>query len=169
MLASVTDLHAYMRQDIAPDVAELVLELASGVVEAHCGRRLTRTDSAETTDFTVRNKLIFLPSPPVDVTAITNGGVAVDYTTLPEEGIVGVNLPTGTRVAVTFLSGPVDIPPAAKAVTLAVANRLITNADGVTQKSIGDVSISYGRAQSGPGLTEWEAMSLTSLRVPTVR
>lgn len=167
-LAEAPDLDAYLQQSVPTVTADLVLELASGLVEAYCGRRLTRTTD-ETTDFTVRNGLIFLPSPPVNVTAVTDDGEAVDFTQLPEEGIVGVNLTTGTRVAVTFDSGPVDVPTVAKAVTLQIAARLTTNADGVTQKSIGDVSISYGRAQAGPGLTEWEQRSLSSLRIPTVR
>lgn len=167
-LATAIELNDYLQRTVPAATADLVLDMASGLVEGHCGRRLSRV-TAETTDFSVRNGLIFLPSPPVNVTAITKDGTAVDFAQLPEEGIVGVNLPTGTRVAVTFDSGPTAVPPVAKAVALSIASRLMTNADQVTQKSVGDVSVSYGRAQAGPGLTEWEAQALTSLRIPTVR
>ena len=45
----------------------------------------------------------------------------------------------------------VDVPPAIVAVTIDIARRIYRNPDGVTQTSVGDVSVSYSREGGASG------------------
>lgn len=151
--------------------AEQALELASGVVEAYCGRTFTRTETDVTVDADPVGRTVVLDNPPIDVTSITLDGVAVDdYVVYEDAGIVLLpsTYSAWGRVQVTYSHGLDGAPAAVKAVVLAVAGRLILNADGVTQKSVGDVSVSYGSASTGPALSPLEQQALSAFRLTGV-
>jgi hypothetical protein len=62
----------------------------------------------------------------------------------------------------------VDVPDPVKTVVLAVARRVFENPEGATQKSVGDLSLSYGSNSDGGGRSQ-SALTLTSAERRTVR
>lgn len=150
--------------------AEQTLELASGVVEAYCGRTFTRTTADVTVDADPTGRTLVLDNPPVDVTSITLDGEPVTgYTVYADAGVVVLPYRRSWgRVQVTYSHGVDGAPAAVKAVVLAVAGRMILNPDGAAQKSLGDASVSYGGSSTGPALSDLEKDALSAYRLTGV-
>lgn len=167
------ELELYLSRDFTAteqQAADQALALAQAVVEAYCARSFTREEDITGT-FDAVGRLVSLPSPPVEVHDVTADDTAVeDYTVFADAGLL--ELPStyeDSRVEVTYDAGLDGLPDVAKAVVLSIASRMFINSDSITQKSIGDVSISYSGASAGPGLTEAEEMALSTLRIASVR
>lgn len=169
-LATASELEIQLGQtfDDADTIrADQLLELASGVVEAYCGRAFARTEG-DVVDADPTGQTLLLPNPPVDVTGITLDGEDVEgFVVYSDSGVV--LLPSTHRlwgrVEVTYSHGLDGAPDAVKAIVLTLAGRLMLNSDGVTQKSIGDVSVSYGAATTGPALAPLERQVLDTYRI----
>ena len=173
MLVDHQDLEMFLGRDVGPLRGAQVIDLASGIVRSATGQTFTPPTETSILWRNTADRRLFLPHP-------TTGPVTVDTVTVDGEPFTDFhldrfNILTRTDdgrwfgdVEVTYTHGAEEAPEAVKAVTLAVAVRLFNNADGVTQKSIGDVSISYGRAQAGPSLTEWERSTLDAFRYPAM-
>lgn len=58
-----------------------------------------------------------------------------------------------------------DVPEAAATVVLSVARRVFENPEGATQKSVGDLSVSYGSVSSGSVANPLELTSRERRRV----
>lgn len=58
-----------------------------------------------------------------------------------------------------------DVPDAAATVVLSVARRVFENPEGATQKSVGDLSVSYGSVSSGSVANPLELTSRERRRV----
>jgi hypothetical protein len=167
------DLELYLARDFTvteQQAADQALTLAQGVVEAYCARSFTREEGIVGT-FDATGRLVSLPAPPVEVHDVTTDGTSVDgYKVFADSGLL--ELPSShanRRVEVTYDAGIDGLPDVARAVILSIASRMFINSDSITQKSIGDVSISYSGASAGPGLTDAEQMALSTLRLGSVR
>lgn len=172
-LVSNADLETFLGTTLDVSRAIQAVTLASGIVRAATGQTFTPQTAASILWRNTTDRRLFLPHPttvPVTIDAVT-----VDDEAFTDFHLDRFNILTRTDYArwsgdveVTYTHGSDDPPDAIKAVTLAIASRLFNNADGVTQKSIGDASISYGRAQAGPSLTEWERSTLEPFRYPAM-
>jgi hypothetical protein len=172
-LADRDELALFLERTVDENRGTQAVTLASGIVRAATGQTFSPPTAVTRIFEDPQSRLLFLPHPStvkVDVDEVkVNGTVYAGWrldrlNTLSRDDRGRWH---GT-VEVTYTHGADKPPDAVKAVVLAVAARLFTNSDGVTQKSIGDVSLSYGRAQAGPGLTEWERSTLEAFRYPAV-
>ena len=169
MLVDHTDLETFLGTTLDVGHASQAVTLASGIVRSATGQTFAPPTEASILWRNTTDRRLFLPHPttvPVTVDAVT-----VDDVPFTDFHLDRFNILTRTDyvrwhgdVEVTYTHGADNAPDAVKAVTLSIAARLFNNADGVTQKSIGDASISYGRAQAGPSLTEWERSTLDAYR-----
>ena len=173
MLVDIDDLETYLGRDLDVGHAIQAVTLASGIVRSATGQTFTPPTEASILWRNTTDVRLFLPHPVTVEVEVS--GVTIDGELFTDWHLDRLNILTRNDlgrwhgdVEVTYTHGSEDPPDAVKAVTLAVAARLFNNADGVTQKSIGDVSLSYGRAQAGPSLTEWERATLDSFRYPAM-
>jgi hypothetical protein len=137
--------------------AEQALELASGWVDEAGGRIRSQVIDATQT-FVGGTVAILLPDTPATVSAVTINGEA--FTNYTVEGFAGILRRTDgyrwpANVTVTYSTGSDDIPSSVKIATLEAAKRILASDPNgtATQKTVGDVSVSYASPQA---LNEWE-------------
>lgn len=172
-LFELVDLSTLAQADIPTAAATLARSLAEAAVRAEVEQLLDYVaDDTVTLDGSGHGVLL-LPELPVHAVA----AVEVDGTALEESGWqlrrAGVLVRPGgwiwrygVPVTVTYTHGYQVPPPAARAVALAVALRLVQNPGRLSAATIGAVNLSYGAAAAaGAELLEAERRQLDGLRV----
>lgn len=147
-LATAGELNTHLQRDIAPDVADQALTLASGAVVAYCGWGIAE----ETTTLQGEgNGSVVLTLPTLalhEVTAIRVAGVDVDLAEIPPTVVWSkkgqlfraVGWPTFTLIEVDCRHGYNPIPDLIKLIVLEKAGRVIDNPQALISATTGGVS-----------------------------
>ncbi|MCA1569313.1 MAG: hypothetical protein LC798_03115 [Chloroflexi bacterium] len=182
-LAVVEDLATYLRRDLsAADLAsaELFLDIASDTVRSACGRQVLSLIEDDTYLRRTARTVLELPQRPVrDVSTISVNGSALAADAWEWDGDETAALvgplpvgnasswwPRGSRlVSVTYDHGypAAEMPWDIKGTVLDLAARAMSAPPGVTQRSLGSFSESFGR-QIASTLTEEEKAKLRPYR-----
>lgn len=151
--ASIADLASYLGETIAADDARagLLLDLASGAVQAYTGQLLEAVANDTVTLDANGSRLILLPEVPVTaVVSVAQDGQSALAATAYEWRRDGVLWPAGgatwgREVVVTYSHGFAVIPDVIRGVVLALAGRMWSNPTGAVSESIGTYSITNAR------------------------
>lgn len=171
-LASATDLQDYLQQTVDANTSALILDMATGVIQAYTRQQLEYVQN-DTVDLTPMEGRLVLPERPVvDVTAVaglsTGDWTLVRDTIYPGpvyihdwelDDILTSNV-TWTplwkpTVQVTYSHGFQSIPNDLKALCLSVAARLYANPTSIESEMIGQTSTRYSQ-KGGLALTDVE-------------
>ena len=188
--ATETELEAYTGATIATDRATILLDMATGAIQAYTNQTLSLVSSHTITLPGNFGHLLTLPERPVTaVTSVTLGDTAlvvdVDYVWdgkdglyrgTKVDGILSVNGPDylidgwgdwggpGAVVSVVYVHGFSTIPNDIKGVCLALAARSLSSPDGVNSESVGSYSVSYSRTGGAVSLLAEEKALLDRYR-----
>lgn len=174
MLASPSDLASLLQQDVDASTATLLLECATGLIQAITGQRIVQVVGDVATldvDASDHGPWLYLPQRPVTaVTAVSVGATAVvDYTaqlsrgrlwraygwrsaTLPRYG-----MPSTVTVTYThgLAAGDQRLQTARRA-ALALASSAYVNPSGATREQLDDYAVAYeamsARMEAAPAL-----------------
>ena len=147
------DLRAYIGADFAdPDElgrAQLLIDLAVGAVEGEAGQPLESGDVESSVDGTGTPVLVLPRWPVTDVSAVTVDDVAVEGFTFSTDGRLrrteGVWTAGHANVEVSYTAGFVTVSRDLWKVVLEAAAAAWSTPANVTQETLGDHSVSYGR------------------------
>lgn len=188
--ATETELEAYTGTSIATDRAVLLLDLATGAIQAYTGQTITYVAShSMTLPGNFGHELVLPERPVTSVTSVTLGDTLlvadVDYVWNGQDrllrgtkvdGILSVNGPDwlingwgdwggpGAEVTVVHGHGFQVIPNDIKGVCLALAARSLSSPDGVNSETIGSYSASYSRSGGAVSLLAEERSLLDRYR-----
>lgn len=189
--ASEAELEAYTGVSVATDRARLLLDLATGAIQAHTHQTLGRVlNDAVTLPGNWGNALV-LPERPASAPTLVKIGdttLTVDtdyvfdgrwtlYRGTKVNGVLSVNGPDylidgwgdwggpGAVVSVTYSHGFAAIPNDIKGVCLALAARSLQSPDGVNSETVGSYSVSYSRTGGAVSLLDEERKLLDRYRV----
>jgi len=170
--ATPDELALYTGTTVGAERAQFFLDLASDAIRAAAGQRLDLVTDDEVTFPGRWGREFVLPERPVvDVTAVAIDGAELAATAWEFDGRDTLRLVDAAAafdtdghgghfggscpVTITYSHGWADIPPALRAVCLAVAARALATPDGVVQESVGGYSVAYSRV-AGVALTPAE-------------
>jgi len=188
--ATETELEAYTGATIATDRATILLDMATGAIQAYTNQTMTFEAGDSITLPGNFGHLLTLPERPVTaVTSVTLGDTAlvvdVDYVWdgkdglyrgTKVDGILSVNGPDwlvngwgdwggpGAVVTIVYSHGFATIPNDIKGVCLALAARSLSSPDGVNSESVGSYSVSYSRTGGAVSLLSEEKALLDRYR-----
>lgn len=152
-LADPSELETHLQRTLDPTVAQQALDMASAAVRGYCGWELSRED----TTFGVEagcSPLITLPTLYLLVVSeVRADGAVVDLVAAPinfslKGQVWGLWTPQG-QYEFDVTHGYDPIPDVLKLVTLDLAARVISNPEGLTQATVGQVSRTWGSAGRG--------------------
>jgi len=183
--ATETELEAYTGATIATDRATILLDMATGAIQAYTNQTLTFEAGDSITLPGNFGHVLTLPERPVTaVTSVTLGDTLLvadtDYVWdgkadllrgTKVDGVLTVNGPDwlvndwgdwggpGAVVTIIYSHGFATIPNDIKGVCLALAARSLSSPDGVNSESVGSYSVSYSRTGGAVSLlTEEKAL-----------
>lgn len=189
--ATETELEAYTGTSVATDRATLLLDLATGAIQAYTGQTISRvTNDTVTLPGNFGYTLVLPERPAVAPTAVAIGDTTLTADTdyvfdgrssllrgTKVDGVLSINGPDwlvdgfgdwggpGAVVTVTYSHGWTTIPNDIKGVCLALAARSLTSPDGVNSESVGSYSVSYSRSGGAVSLLEEERKLLDRYRI----
>lgn len=155
-LFELTDLAAYLQQDIDTATATVARTIATGIVTGYTNQAIEADTYTQvlpiSTGLTIR-----LPQRPVtDVDSVTLDGTAWTETTqwrwdgVSAQVVLEEQPPLDTWVAtVVYDAGYAVVPDLVKAVALGVAARAYTNPSRASSQSIDDYSVSHASESAG--------------------
>lgn len=157
-LATTGELETHLSRTLDADRAEHLLTLASGVVRAYCGWDLAR----ETTTFHVYSdggSLLTLPTLYLlAVDEVRVRGVVVDTEKWPysysRKGQMWGSWVPGVEYEVDVVHGYEPIPDLIKLVTLDLAARALSNPEGLSSATVGQVSKTWAKGSTNSGMSE---------------
>jgi hypothetical protein len=160
-LFTVSELASYLQRDLDTSSATLAKESAQGIVRAYCNQEITTATNTSVKlpiDVESWSYVVYLPQRPVvAVSSVTVNGVTyVDGTDYAWNGFspyirlrkvdeAAAAFEDEPVAVVTYTSGYSTVPPAVKAVALAVAARQYDNPQGLRQVSVDD----YAETRAG--------------------
>ena len=154
--ATTEELTAYLGRDLSEreaDTADLVLEVASGMVRAYTGQQF---QAGTTTEWLwCRSGTVLLPQMPVTaVVSVTIDDEPVEYRLLPA-GIVRLNRWRHNEPVLVEYEHGGDIPAPVRAACLQIAARALRNPDAVRQRTqtAGPFTEAVTYAETGSGVT----------------
>lgn len=171
-LFELTDLAAYLQQDIDTASATIARTMATGVITGHTNQ-IIEADTYTTLLPINSDRTVRLPQRPVtDITSVTVAGTALvagdDY---EWDGISDTFLidgylpdPDDWQATVEYDAGYAVVPADITAVALSVAARLYNTTPGLVSESIDDYRAQYA-APSPLGLLDYERQILRRYRV----
>lgn len=163
MLATPTELAAFLQQDVDTASATLALELATALVQGACGQRLVEVTETVTLDVDRLDGGLWLNLPQLPVTAVSavqvGASTVTDYTAQLSRGrlyraagwrtatLASWSAPSTVTVAYThgFPTGDQRLQVARSAV-LALASVAYGNPGGATSEQIDDYAVRYEAA-----------------------
>jgi hypothetical protein len=172
VLASPSDLAAFLQADVDTASATIYLESATGLIQAYTQQTLEYVEDDTVTLLPSEGRIVLPERPVVDVTSVAGlpagGWTLVRDTLLPgpvysymwelDDIITGnvtwtpMSMPT---IAVTYSHGFQVIPKDLRGLCLSVAARLYANPSSVEMESVGQVQTRYSQ-KGGMDLTEVE-------------
>jgi hypothetical protein len=173
MLATPSDLAAYVKSDLDTSTATLALEISTGWIKDTLGLNVLLVTN-QTVILDGGEHSLYLPDRPVvsvgAVTTLDRYGTAetpvvdVDYRVRGYRLIrSGYRSVWPEQVTVTYTHGYTagNVPQGIRGVCLAAAARLYQNPEGLRSETVGGVSwTAGGSADAAPGLTEAERLTL---------
>lgn len=173
-LATAQELADFTGRPIPTAQADLLLELASGAVRAHCGWHISPSVTETLTLDGVPERVLLLPSGHVTaVSAVTVDGATLDPGSYEWSALGRLWAPGGWRwdyrtLTVDLTHGYADVPPVVKGATLAVASRQAVNPEGLKALTVGGIARTFatnGSADTGVALTATEQVVLAAYRI----
>jgi hypothetical protein len=174
MLATPSDLNAWLGKTVTTDSALVALETATGWVQAELRQRIVAV-SNEVVTLRGGYRSLWLPERPVTavgaVTTTDKKGVVTARTLNTHYYVIRDELRYAggywpELVTVTYSHGYTQIPQAIRGVCLSAASRAYNNSGSLRSETVGGVSwMAAGGAEDiGPGLTVGERTALDPFR-----
>lgn len=152
-LATVGELETHLQRTLENDQAELALELASGAVRAYCRWDLSRE---HTTMYVEGSGTTLLSLPTLELIAVDEvraDGVVLNPVDCPysygRKGQLWGSWAPRVQYEFDVEHGYDPLPDVLKLVTLDVATRNLTNPEGLTAATTGQVSRTWGGRTAG--------------------
>lgn len=171
MLATPEELASVLQQDLDAATATLLLELATGIVQAAVGQRLVEATETELVDITDCSYWLELSQKPItSVASVALDGTAVTDWALRNQKLWraagwfnSTSPPSQAEVEYTFgyPDGSQHLQ-LARAVTLSLAQAGYGNPTGVQSEAIDDYRVSYADAMARMELTDAMRMALVN-------
>lgn len=149
-LATPEDLASFLQQDLDASTADLLVECATGVIQATTGQRIVRATTTPSIPGTFGQWLTLPQWPVVSVATVELGGAVIT-----DWSLIGVRLwraggwqPSGTPVIVepTYTHGYAAADQAlqyARSAVLSLCAPFYTNPDGASSVKIDDYAATY--------------------------
>jgi hypothetical protein len=180
-LASATDLQDFLQQPVDANSAALVLDMATGVVQAYTRQHLEYVQDDNVTLIPSEGRIVLPERPVINVTSVaglpSGGWTLVRDTLLPgpvysymwelDDIITGnvtwtpMSMPT---IAVTYSHGFQQIPNDLRGLCLSVAARLYVNPASIEMESTGQAQTRYSQ-KGGMDLTDVEKQLANKYRL----
>lgn len=188
--ATEQELEDYTGTSVATARATILLDTATGAIQAYTGQTLSQVSSHSITlpgNFT--NRLTLPERPVTAVTSVTVGDSLLtgdaDYVWDGKDGLLrgsrvdgvgSINGPDwllsgagdwggpGSVITIVYTHGFATIPNDIKGVCLALAARSLSSPDGVNSETIGSYSVSYSRSGGAVSLLDEEKSLLDRYR-----
>lgn len=163
MLATAEELASVLQQDLDAATATLLLELATGIVQAAVGQRLVEATETELVDITCQSYWLELSQKPVtDVASVTlDGTVITDWALRNQKlwraaGWLNSTSPPSQAAVERTTGYPAGSQrlQLARAVTLSLAQAGYGNPSAVQSEAIDDYRVSYADAVARMELTD---------------
>lgn len=171
-LASTTDLQDFMQQAVDADTAALLLDMATGVIQAYTRQHLEYIHNDSVVLVPDEGRIVLPERPVIDVTSVaglpSGGWTLIRDTLLPgpvysymwelDDIITGnvtwtpMSMPT---IAVTYSHGFQQVPNDLRGLCLSVAARLYVNPSAIESETIGNSATRYSQ-KGGMDLTDVE-------------
>lgn len=171
-LATPAELNAVLQTTVDTTTANLLLELATGIVQAACGQLLIETDvTGELVDITCQTYWLELANKPVtSVATVELDGTAVTDWTLrkqklfrPGGWLLSLSPPSQAEVSYTYgYPTGSQYLQLARSVTLSLAQAGYGNPGQVKGEAIDDYKVTYAEALARMELTEPMRMALVN-------
>lgn len=173
--ASPADLATWVQRDVAPDLGDLAVRVASGAIRSHCGWPITETTA--TIAYPVAGGVVWLPTLHLTRVVVTDAGVTVpagaDVAWSRDGRVVCNRRPAGTAT-ITYTHGyswPDPVLDLVAGVCLSAAARAVDNPRGLRSWTVGGESETYaggGSEVAGSVLTGAERADLAGLVLPVI-
>jgi hypothetical protein len=173
ILATASDLAAYLQQDVDTATANLLLAIASAEFETEADTKFSSTSATYTIEgwgqqaiYIPRHPVIAVQSITVDAVAVTDF-VRVGSNIYRTVGFGGTST-YPAAVVVTYTYGYTAIPDDVKGAALSIAAQAYASPDGAYREQIDDYGVQRSVNSTGLGMTDYAEKVAGAYRIGAV-